>query len=145
MKNPALCLASVALMLLSACSVFNTISEKEKDRADITAAIQKYLQERGAADLNAMTWEIREFSQDRDRATVQVMFIAKADQQAQMPVTYELQRVNGVWTVQKPASGGGHPGLNPPAKSAPDAGGQLPPGHPPVGDAPVKAQPPKKQ
>jgi hypothetical protein len=95
--------------------------------------------------MSAMTWEITEFSQDRDRAKVTVTFTAKENTAAQMPVTYELQRAAGVWSVQKPAGGGGHPGLNPPQQPAPQ-GGAMPPGHPPIGGSePMKSQPPKKQ
>jgi hypothetical protein len=130
-------------LLLAGCGMFSTISEREKDRKDIEAALNKYLNEQRGLNMSAMSWDIKEFSQDRDRATVQVMFIAKENKEAQMPVTYELLRVNGVWTVQKPASGAGHPGLNPPQKASPQSG-ELPPGHPPLGGEPVKSQP-KKQ
>jgi hypothetical protein len=144
MKFAQRILVFAAALLLAGCGTINTISEKEKDRKDIQAALTKYLNEQRGLNVSAMTWDIREFSQDRDRATVQVMFIAKENNAAQMPVTYELRRVNGVWTVQKQAGTGGHPELNPPQKAAPQ-GGAMPPGHPPVGGSePTKSQP-KKQ
>jgi hypothetical protein len=144
MKSALGFLVICALVGVLGCGLFSTISEREKDRKDIEAALNKYLNEQRGLNLSAMTWDVKEFSQDRDRATVQVMFIAKENKEAQMPVTYELLRVNGVWTVQKPSSGAGHPGLNPPQKAAPQ-GGELPTGHPPLGGSePMKSQP-KKQ
>jgi hypothetical protein len=128
------------------------VEQKEKDKAEIRAALEKYLNERGTINLSAMTWEIEEFSQDRDRATVQVMFTSKQGG-AQMPVTYELQKEKGVWKVQKSGSTA-HPGTPSPQMQMPQvpSSGQLPPGHPaisgspaPAGKSPAQNPPPKKQ
>ena len=137
--------------VLPACSV---ISEKEKERADITAALQKYLSERSGLNLANMDWKITNLNTDRDTAAVQVTFTAKQGD-ATMVMEYQMKKVNGVWTVQKSGPRGGvgapvHPGADA-APSMPPAGsgsGALPSGHPPVTaqpPAPAKAQPtPKK-
>jgi hypothetical protein len=128
--------------VLCGCGVLGFVEQKERDKAAIRAAIEKYLNERGTINLSAMTWEISEFSQDRDRATVQVVFTSKQGG-AQMPVTYEVRRENGVWAVKKSGSSA-HPGAAAPTPPA----GQLPPGHSDVGGssgAQAPAPPPPKR
>ena len=136
---------------LPACSV---IQEKYKERAEITAAVQKYLNERSGLNLSAMDWRITNLNTDRASADARVTFTAKQGG-ATMVMEYQLKRENGVWSVQKSGLRGSegmpaHPGADA-APAAPPAGsgaGALPPGHPPVTSsppAPAKAQPtPKK-
>ena len=152
MMKRTICFVLVAsLASLAACGV---IGEKEKERAEITAALQKYLNERSGLNLSAMDWTIKELNTDRDTAKVKVNFTAKQGA-ASMVMEYQLKRENGVWTVQKSDSRGtqgmpAHPGAEEAAPAAPPAGagGALPPGHPPLTSpppAPAKAQPaPKK-
>lgn len=124
------------LSLAPACSF---VQQKERDKEEIKAALTKYLNERSGLNLSAMTWEIKEFNQDRDRATVQLLFTSKQGG-VQMPVTYELRKENNVWTVQRPSgSATPHGAAVPPMPQMPSAG-ELPSGHPPVGG---EAPPPK--
>ena len=152
MMKRTICFVLVAsLASLAACGV---VGEKEKERAEITAALQKYLNERSGLNLSAMNWQIQDLNTDRDIAKVKVNFTAKQGA-ASMVMEYQLKRENGVWTVQKSESRGtqgmpAHPGAEA-APAAPPAGtgtGALPPGHPPLTSpppAPAKAQPaPKK-
>ena len=132
---------------LASCSV---VEEKEKERAAIKDALQKYLSERSGINLSAMDWTIKNLNTDRDSATVQVIFTAKQSG-ASTIMDYQLLRVNGVWTVQKSGVHGGaampvEPGTqaSPPANGA----GTLPPGHPPISaqpKAPAKPSPPPKK
>ena len=152
MMKRSTCFVLVALLAsLASCGV---IGEKEKERAEITAALQKYLSERSGLNLSAMNWEIKNLNVDRDAAKVQVTFTAKQGG-ASMVMDYQMKRENNVWTVQKSGLSGSegmpaHPGAEA-APAAPPAGtgtGALPPGHPPLASpppAPAKAQPaPKK-
>jgi hypothetical protein len=152
MMKRAICFVLVALLAsLASCGV---IGEKEKERAEITAALQKYLNERSGLNLSAMNWEIKNLNTDRDSAKVKINFTAKQGA-ASMVMEYQLKRENGVWTVQKSDSRGtqgmpAHPGAEaaPATPPAGPGGGALPPGHPPLTSpppAPAKAQPaPKK-
>jgi len=152
MMKHLLCFVLVALLAsLASCGV---IGEKEKERAEITAALQKYLNERSGLNLSSMDWTIKELHTDRDTAKVQVNFTAKQGG-ASMIMEYQMKRENGVWTVQKSDARGSqgmpvHPGAEA-APAMPPAGsgsGALPSGHPPLTSqppAPAKAQPaPKK-
>jgi hypothetical protein len=152
MMKRSLCFVLVALLAsLASCGV---IGEKEKERAEITAALQKYLNERSGLNLSAMDWTIKELNTDRDTAKVQVTFTAKQGG-ASMIMEYQMKRENNLWTVQKSGLRGSegmpvHPGAEA-APATPPAGsgsGALPPGHPPLTSqppAPAKAQPaPKK-
>lgn len=144
----------LALLLFSLASC-GDIQEKEKERAAITASLQKYLNERSGLNLSAMDWQIKELNTDRDTASVQVSFTAKQGG-ASMVMEYQMKRENGVWSVQKSGPRGSqgmpaHPGTGTEAAPAmPPAGpgtGALPSGHPPLTPppAPAKAQPaPKK-
>ncbi len=152
MRKRLLCFVLVALIApLASCGV---IGEKEKERAEITAALQKYLNERSGLNLSAMDWTIQELNTDRDTAKVQVTFTAKQGG-ASMVMEYQMKRENNLWTVQKSGLRGSegmpvHPGAET-APAMPPAGsgsGTLPPGHPPLTSQPpppAKAQPaPKK-
>lgn len=152
MMKHSICFVLVALLAsLASCGV---IGEKEKERAEITAALQKYLNERSGLNLSAMNWEIKNLNTDRDTAKVQVTFTAKQGG-ASMVMEYQMKRENNLWTVQKSGLSGSegmpaHPGAEA-APATPPAGsgsGALPPGHPPLTSqppAPAKAQPaPKK-
>ena len=144
----------ILILLVAALPACSVIQEKEKERAEITAALQKYLSERSGLNLANMDWKIKELNTDRDTADVQVTFTSKQGG-ATMVMEYQMKQVNGVWTVQKSGPRGGvgvpvHPGADA-APSMPPAGsgtGALPPGHPPVTTqppAPAKVQPaPKK-
>ena len=145
--------AFVLLLLVASISACGVVQEKEKERAEITAALQKYLSERSGLNLSAMDWKIEELNTDRDTADLKVIFTSKQGA-ATMAIDYKLKRENGVWSVQKPVAPVGegkpaHPGADA-APSMPPAGsgtGAMPPGHPPITSppAPAKAQPaPKK-
>jgi hypothetical protein len=140
MMKRSLCFVLVALLAsLASCGV---IGGKEKERAEITAALQKYLNERSGLNLSAMNWEINNLNTDRDIAKVQVTFTAKQGG-ASMVMEYQMKRENNLWTVQKSGLRGSegmpvHPGAEA-APTMPPAGsgsGALPPGHPPLSPAP---------
>ena len=142
----------ILTLLVVALSACNVIQEKEKERADITAALQKYLSERSGLNLSAMDWKITNLNTDRDTANVQVTFVAKQGG-ATMVMEYQLKRESRVWSVQKSGLRGSegmpaHPGADAAPAKPPEGSGALPPGHPPVTSpppAPAKAQPaPKK-
>ena len=132
-KRQASCILVLLAASLASCGV---VQEKERERTDITAAIQKYLNERSGLNLSAMDWKIKELNTDRDMASVQVTFTAKQGG-ASMVMEYQMKRENGVWTVLKAGPRGSegmpaHPGAEA-APAAPPAGtgtGALPPGHP---------------
>jgi hypothetical protein len=139
----------VLVALIAALASCGVIGEKEKERAAITAALQKYLSERSGLNLSAMNWEIKNLNTDRDTAHVQVTFTAKQGG-ASMIMDYQMKRENNVWTVQKSGLRGSegmpaHPGAEA-APSMPPAGsgtGALPPSHPPLSPAPsAPAKPP---
>jgi archaellum component FlaF (FlaF/FlaG flagellin family) len=146
MRKSSVCFALVVLIAaLASCGV---VSEQEKERAAITAALQKYLSERSGINLSAMNWEIKNLNRDRDTATVQVDFTAKQGG-ASMVMEYQMKKINNVWTVQKSGLHGGEGmPVTPGAGAAPAAPGALPPGHPPITPepkAPAKTPPaPKK-
>ena len=140
-----------AFVPLASCGL---IGEGEKDRAEITAALQKYLNERSGLNLAAMDWKITELNTDRDNATVQVSFTTKQGN-ASMVMQYQMKRENNVWTVRKSGLRGSegmpaHPGTQGnPTTPPPETGtGELPAGHPPINTepkAPAKTPPaPKK-
>lgn len=147
-------LASLLILLVVALTACSVVGEKEKERAEITAALQKYLSERSGLNLSAMDWKITNLNTDRDTADVQVTFTTKQGG-ASMTMEYQMKRQNGVWAVQKVGPRGApgtpvHPGADQ-TPTAPPAGsgtGALPPGHPPVTSqppAPTKVQPPPKK
>ena len=147
-------LCPVLIVLIASLASCGVIGEKEKERAEIMAALQKYLNERSGLNLSAMNWEIKDLNTDRDTANVRVSFTAKQGG-ASMVMDYQMKRENKVWTVQKSGLSGSegmpaHPGAEA-APTTPPAGagsGALPPGHPPLTSpppAPAKAPPaPKK-
>jgi hypothetical protein len=149
MRKSLLCSLIVVLVVtLASCGV---VEEKEKERAAINAALQKYLSERSGINLSAMNWEIQNLNTDRDNATVEVAFTAKQGG-ASMVMEYQMKRMNDVWTVQKSGLHGSEgtpvdPGTQAnPASPTPGTGtGALPPGHPPITTqpkAPAKTSPP---
>lgn len=132
----------VLVALLASLASCGVIQQKEKERAEITAALQKYLQERSGLNLAAMNWEIKNLNTDRDNANVQVTFTAKQGG-ASMVMEYQMKRQAGVWTVQKSGLSGSmgmpaHPGADaaPPTPPAGSGTGALPPGHPPLNPEP---------
>lgn len=144
----------VLVALLASLASCGVIGEKEKERAEITAALQKYLHERSGLNLAAMDWEIKNLNTDRDNANVQVTFTAKQGG-ASMVMEYQMKRENNVWTVQKSGPRGSvgmpaHPGAEaaPPTPPAGSGTGALPAGHPPLTPepkTPAKTSPaPKK-
>lgn len=143
-------LTSIVFVLLvaSLASCGGAVQEKDKERAKITAALQKYLSERSGLNLSAMDWNIKELKVDRENASAQVTFAAK-EGGASMVMEYQMKRENNIWTVQKsgahsgPEASGGmlaHPPAGTEAAPAmPPAGtgtGALPPGHPPLDPTP---------
>jgi len=140
------------IVSLAACSG-SGVSEKERDRQEIRAAVDTYLKERPGLNLSAMDWEVKDYKAEGNRASAQVAFTAKAGG-ATMAMEYELTKERGVWRVNKTTSSGGMgsphgmPGAGTPPAVPPAGMGQLPPGHPPFtpdSKAPAKTPSPTKK
>lgn len=138
-------LVLLSVALAAGCSTAKVIREKEREKQAIRAALQKYLAEQSSLNLSALEMEVGNFTVDRDRAEVQMIFHAKQSG-GTMEMTYSLQREGGVWVVKRARQESGSLGVGAAPGSA-----SLPAGHPSVtkpGKAPAKNVPaaaPKKQ
>jgi hypothetical protein len=150
---------SGAMLLAGGC--------KKQQSADdaIRAGIMQHLNGVGTLNMSAMEMDIRSVSINGNQAHAEVEFRPKtgAPPGAGMQVSYNLEKHDGAWVVQKTQPAGGliqhpdpnknphqnpnvHPGnlpnfsdiVNP--AGAP-AQGALPPGHPPINSQPAASQP----
>lgn len=121
-----------AILLLAAAAGCSTTSQADRDKQAIRAALQKYLSERSNLNVAAMDMEVKEVSLSGNRADAQVEFRAKQGGVG-MQMTYALERQGELWVVRSGRPSGGnvpHPatgGAMPPA-------GEMPAGHPPLGE-----------
>jgi hypothetical protein len=156
-----------ALVLgLSAVLFFSVGCKKQpSDNDAIRAGILQHLNGVGTLNMSAMDMEIRSVSINGNQAHAEVVFRPKsgAPSGAGMQVTYNLEKRDGAWVVQKSQPAGGmiqhpdtsknpHQNPNVHSGSLPNfsdivnpAGtpsqGALPPGHPPVNAQPPSSPP----
>jgi hypothetical protein len=98
----------------------------------VRSAVMEHLTKNTGLDVNSMSVDIGDVKFEGDKAVAAVSFRPKASPDAGMTMNYSLERRGGKWVVAKRPEGGGHgAGAQPPAPS----GGEMPPGHPPVGGA----------
>jgi hypothetical protein len=97
-------------------------------------AILHYLAGRTGLNMSKMNVAVDSLQYEGDTASAVVTISSRDDAKASMQMTYQLRRAGGGWEVV-PAAGSAsdaHGGMVPPI---PQAGGELPPGHPPAGGA----------
>jgi hypothetical protein len=148
-----------ALLLAGGCK------QQQTDDEAIRAGIMQHLNGVGTLNMSAMEMDIRSVSINGNQAHAEVEFRPKtgAPPGAGMQVSYNLEKRDGAWVVQKTQPAGGliqHPDpnknphvrqdahssglpnfsdvLNPAGATAPAA---LPPGHPPVNSQPPTTRP----
>lgn len=150
---------STTLLLGAGCK------KQPSDNDAIRAGILQHLNGVGTLNMSAMEMNIRSVSINGNQAHAEVEFRPKtgAPSGAGMQVSYNLEKRDGVWVVQKTQPAGGmiqHPDPNANPHQNPDvhsgslpnfsdivnpaaspAQGALPPGHPPVNSQPITSQP----
>jgi hypothetical protein len=147
---------SLAMGLSGALLLAGGCKKQQGDNDAIRAGILQHLNGVGTLNMSAMEMDIRSVSINGNQAHAEVEFRPKtgAPPGAGMQVSYNLEKRDGAWVVQKTQPAGGliqHPDpnknphlnqdvhsgglpnfsdvLNPGSATAP---GALPPGHPPV-------------
>lgn len=106
----------------------------ENSDALVRDAILHYLAGRTDLNMSKMNVVVDSPQYAGDTASAKVTISSRDDAQASMQMTYQLRRTGGGWEVV-PAAGStsdAHGGMAP---AIPQAGGELPPGHPPAGGA----------
>lgn len=97
----------------------------------IQKAVYTYLQEVRQLDLTKMSVEVKNQKVEGEKASCDVSFSLREGGMPPMEYTYELAKDGEGWSVTSSKSlTGAHAGTPPP-------GGQMPPGHPAMGDAPA--------
>src|SRR5713226_597973 len=155
----------LALGLFAAVFISGACRKQQTDNEAIRAGILQHLNGVGTLNMSAMEMDIRTVSINGNQANAEVEFRPKtgAPPGAGMQVSYNLEKRDGAWVVQKTQPTGGmiqhpdtnkNPHLNQDVHSgglpnfsdvlnptgAP-AHGALPPGHPPVNSPPAASQP----
>jgi len=156
----------VPILGISAALLFGAGCKQQlSDNEAIRAGILQHLNGVGTLNMSAMEMDIRSVSINGNQANADVVFRPKtgAPPGAGMQVSYNLEKRDGAWVVQKTQPTGGmiqhpdtnkNPHLNQDVHSgglpnfsdvlnptgAP-AQGALPPGHPPVNSPPAASQP----
>jgi hypothetical protein len=148
MNRIALSFGLAATLLLS-----GGCNKAKRDSNEVRAGIMKHLAGMSGLNMSAMDMEIHSITVNGDTAHAEVEYKLKTgnDKGAGMQVSYNLERRNGEWVVQKSQPIGGmiqHPDPNHPNQSGttgnmPNFGeilkstgapsqGNLPPGHVPI-------------
>jgi len=141
---------AVALLLSSGCN------KAQRDSNEVRAGIMKHLAGMNGLNMSAMDMEIHSITVNGDKAHAEVEYKLKSgnDRGAGMQVSYNLERRNGEWVVQKSQPIGGmiqhpdpnqnpHPNQTGTTGNMPNFGdilkstgaasqGNLPPGHVPI-------------
>lgn len=132
MKKLAVALLSLVLACFAACS-----SGESGETARVRQAVERYLSARTDLSLSSMRVVVDEVTVEGDRANAAVTIVARNDPKAKMAMNYRLRKTADGWEVEPPQGqeAGAHSGgaMAPSPSPQPDAGGDLPPGHPPVG------------
>jgi hypothetical protein len=125
-----------AVALLAACS--HDIQNKEAVRQGVMDSLNARAAETGL-NMDQMQVDVTSVAFEKDQARATVVFRVKgAAEQAPVRVDYVLDRKGNKWVNARPVSqsgvsphgGGQQPPMQP---TQPPAGGNLPPGHPPLG------------
>lgn len=154
-RVPWMCAAAV-LIFTAGCK------KGANENEQIRAAIVKRLTERGTLNMGAFDTDLKQVNVQGDKAQADVVFHPKnGPQEAQMQMSYSLEKRNGVWTVLESKTAGG--GMNHPPMDGGQGGspvsdalknfhgqaegaqGALPPGHPPIQGAAQPAPAPQKK
>jgi hypothetical protein len=160
----------LALGLFAAVFISGGCKKHPSDNDAIRAGIMRHLNGVGTLNMSAMEMDISSSSVNGNQAHAEVEFRPKtgAPPGAGMQVSYNLEKRDGAWVVQKTQPSGGmiqHPDPNKNPHQNPDvhsgslpnfsdivnpagapAVGALPPGHPPVNSQPGgEAQPSAKK
>lgn len=113
---------SIALALLSfACN------RAPENKDAVRAGLLDHLSKNSGLDLNSMTVDITNVRFQGSEAFATVSFKPKQSPDAGMSMNYTLERRGNQWAVKGKGSGGDMH-----AAPAPQSGGTMPPGHPPV-------------
>ncbi len=131
-------------------------NQAKRDANEVRAGIMKHLAGMNGLNMSAMDMEIRNISVNGDKAHAEVEYKLKSGSEkgAGMQVSYNLERRNGEWVVQKSQPIGGviqhpdpnknpHPNQTTNTEGMPNFGdilnstgasaqGALPPGHVPI-------------
>jgi hypothetical protein len=150
---------TVTLLVAGGCN------KAKKDANEVRAGIMKHLAGMSGLNMSAMDMEIRNITVNGDKAHAEVEYKLKSgnDKGAGMQVSYNLERRDGQWVVQKSQPIGGmiqhpdpsqnpHPNQSGTAGNMPNFGeilkstgasspGALPPGHVPINSNSAPAQP----
>jgi len=122
-------LPAVAAVLLCACS--RDIQNSDAVRAGVVDYLTTNQSSIGI-DPNMMQIDVTSVSFEKDSARATVAFRVKSGADTGQPpimVTYNLNRKANKWVVRGKAESG----ASPHGAGLPEPGGDLPPGHPPVG------------
>ena len=108
------------------------------DQEAVRQGVIDYLSKRSNLNVAGMNVSVTSVTFRKDEADATVAFTARGANPGQpMSMRYTLERQGDHWVVKDKAETGGSPhsaaGANPHGTVAPPAGGQLPPGHPPIG------------
>ena len=109
----------------------------------VKKAIEAHLASRSDLAIGQMTMDVKDVKVEGDKAGADVVFRVTNSPEMQMGYHYELAREGGTWKVidgQPSQADSKHPGGDAdPNATDPNA---LPPGHPPLPDAPAGEMPP---
>ncbi len=123
----------IPLFLLTAALLLAGCNRAPESKDAVRSAVMDHLAKNTGLDVNSMTIDVGDVKFEGDKALAVVSFRPKSSPDAGMTMNYTLERQGAKWVVAKrPESGGHGADAQPPA---PQPGGQMPPGHPPVGGA----------
>lgn len=103
----------------------------------VRQGVIEYLSKRANLNVSGMNVVVTSLIFRQNEADAVVSITAKGAAAGQgMSMRYTLERQGAQWVVKNKAEAGGSPhsagGANPHGRAAPEMGGALPPGHPPV-------------
>jgi hypothetical protein len=119
------------LYLLTAALLLAGCNRAPESKEAIRTAVMDHLAKNSGLDVNSMTIDVGDVKFTGTQAVAAVSFRPKSSPDQGMTMNYTLDRRGNTWVVAKRADSGGHGG--PGATPSPQSGGDLPPGHPPVG------------
>ena len=116
------------MYLLIAALLFAGCNRAPESKEAIRAAVMDHLSKNTGLDVNSMSIDVGDVKFTGNQAVAAVSFRPKSSPDQGMTMNYTLERHGKTWVVAKRADSGGHAPV-----PAPQSGGDLPPGHPPVG------------